>query len=312
MSSQREKVRIIKRVKVREDRLVSLTGLSDQPGEEPVRPVRMPERPPEDPTVLLAALRQRLGQEAVELVDEVVRAELADFRQAMIRQVEREAKRLMAQGEVELRRAREEAEAILRHAREEAEKLRQQAEGEVRRRAKEAAEQARARVEGEIRQRCEEVVRKFEGLPRVLEEKLKQEVEELEPDLVELALAVGRVLAEHELSLDPSPVRKAILEHLRLIEGESHISIRIAPRLMRRLEEAGELELLRTELKNRGNGVEIRADESLEGGYLIETPRVSIDHCWGRVMEEIRRVLGQGAGGRQEDTGADREAQGEA
>jgi flagellar assembly protein FliH len=109
--------------------------------------------------------------------------------------------------------------------------------------------------------------------------------QQMEEDLIQLAIAIARRILHRELSVDPEALLGIVKASLRRIEKRDLHRLRVAPADARLLEQ----HLAALQLPAR---VEIVADPSLErGSFLLETGRGTLDASIETQLEEIDRGL---------------------
>lgn len=159
-------------------------------------------------------------------------------------------------------------------------------------------ERERAREEGlragyeegfrEGLRRAEDHARELVSAALALKEAMERErlqlLESLEPEMVRMALEVGEKLALQRLEQDPQALREMIRAVVARAAERRSLRIRLSPRDLHLLREAGEAGLLLAEAED----LELVEDKSLEpGDCVVETMAGTID---ARLEVRKRRV----------------------
>jgi flagellar assembly protein FliH len=143
-------------------------------------------------------------------------------------------------------------------------------------------------------QRIDPLLTSLEGMLAGLEELRRRTLEELEAEVVQLALAVARKITLREVRLDTDALAGILREALGRVELAEEFTVRMHPDDMARLSELKPR--LIEDLLAAGRG-RFEADPAIvSGGCLIETDRGAIDARLEQqlqVVEEAFRAVAQ-------------------
>ncbi len=173
-------------------------------------------------------------------------------------------------------------EELLAQARAEAEEIRRRAYEEGRHEGyREGLAQARAEAEA-IRQRARNVLREAEATRRRI-------LDELEPELRELAVEIAEKIVARQLELQPDSIAAVAREALTAVRDRESVVIYVHPSQLLHLQRAlPELQALLPE----NASVRIIGDADLKtGGVLVETERglvdATVDVRWRQVLKAL-------------------------
>ncbi|MFC1705329.1 type III secretion system stator protein SctL [Planctomycetota bacterium] len=174
--------------------------------------------------------------------------------------------------------AYEEAKNILTVAEQEAERIRQEAEQLRNEHIKQGYDEGYRKGYGEA----------LQGLAR-LEKEYSEELDRLEPEVVQLSVQIAEKILGEEMQLRPEAIIDIVAQALRTVRHQKDIVVRVNPSQVP-IMEAQKSTLLG--ILSRAREVRIVSDESLRpGGCIIETEVGILDADIQTQLEEIRSAL---------------------
>lgn len=174
-------------------------------------------------------------------------------------------------------------EELLQQVRLEAEEIRKQAFDEGRRQGyRDGIEQSRTETE-EIRGRARGVLREAEEIRR-------RTLDELEPEVRGVAVAIAEKLVARQLDLDPETIVAVAREALEVVRERESVVLYAHPADVVHLQEA--VQELRAQLLPEGAVLRIIGDAELEtGGCLVETEQGLVDATREVRWREVLKAL---------------------
>lgn len=171
--------------------------------------------------------------------------------------------------------------SILAQAREEAEAKVREAYAEGMRRGMEAGEQ-------KFRESVSESARLLHEAATRLEQARREFLDELEPQVVQLAASIASKILEREATVSEALIKRTTRTVLEKLMDEEHVVLRANPADLEALRE------YRVELLEQFEGIQrldIVADETIDaGGCIAQSDAVRID---GRLESQLERILNE-------------------
>lgn len=169
--------------------------------------------------------------------------------------------------------------SILAQAREEAEAKVREAYAEGMRRGMESGEQ-------KFRESVGESARLLQEAAGRLERARQEFLDELEPQLIQLATSIAQRILDREARLSPDVLKRTARTVLQKVMDEEHVVLQVNPR------DLDALRAHRVELLEQFDGIsrlDIVPDESIDpGGCIAQTETLRVD---GRIASQLERIL---------------------